>query len=426
MLERIKPMPDLVCEILDQLPNEVWTSETTTFFNPSIGGGQFQKEIENRLRSQGHSDDNIKSRVFGLETTTALIDMAVNMYGLVGQYAKMSVDDFLAAEPGVKYDVVFSAPKFNSLSKSTEESADPKRKTGNKLWYQYAFKLDTLVKDNGYVAMITPNQWLTGGVQQRKGNLGILKDIFAKKQLLVAKVAGVTEKYFKGIGVSIGWWVYQNTAVYKKSKLLLADSTVDIDFSGLEFLTPEPNETSIGIVTKVLLSKNTKFESYYFNSQCEKGSETEEQTAVNKYPHWIYGSSTSNNLVIRYFPEVKNDKVNYKKILFPMSTRYWQPYLAEANISVASLGQALRVDDVTTQEGFESVFYSRLFRYLCFNLQIAQNGFMKTVLVKSLPKLDMSRVWTDKELFEHFNLSTEEQEYIVNSTTKKSVDKTKK
>lgn len=423
MLERIKPMSGLVSEILDQLPNDVWSSQTTTFFNPSIGGGQFQKEIENRLKSHGHSKENIRSRVFGLETTTALIDMAVNMHGLVGQYAKMSVDDFMIADPGVKYDVVISAPKFNSLSKNAEESADPKRKTGNKLWYQYAFKLDTLVKEGGYVAMITPNQWLTGGVQQRKGNLGILKDIFAKKQLLVAKVAGVTEKYFKGIGVSIGWWVYQNIPVHQKSKLILADSSVDIDFAGLEFLTPEPNEISIGIVTKVLLSKNTKFESYYFNSQCEKGSETEEQTSVNKYPHWIYGSSTSNNLVVRYFPEVKNDKVNYKKILFPMSTRYWQPHLAEADISVASLGQALKVDNATTQEGFESVFYSRLFRYLCFNLQIAQNGFMKTVLVKSLPKLDMSRVWTDEELFKHFDLNKEEQEYIVNLTTKKSLDK---
>ena len=117
MLERIKPMSGLVSEILDQLPNDVWSSQTTTFFNPSIGGGQFQKEIENRLKSHGHSKENIRSRVFGLETTTALIDMAVNMHGLVGQYAKMSVDDFMIADPGVKYDVVISAPKFNSLSK---------------------------------------------------------------------------------------------------------------------------------------------------------------------------------------------------------------------------------------------------------------------------------------------------------------------
>lgn len=425
MLERIKPMQELVTEILDQLPDTVWTSEYTTFFNPSIGGGQFQKEIENRLRSAGHDDDNIRSRVFGLETTNALIDMSINMHGLVGQYAKMSIEDFFASSPDAKYDVVISAPKFNSLSKSEDESAEAKRKTGNKLWYQYAFKLDTLVNDGGYVAMITPNQWLTGGVQQRKGNLGILKDIFAKKQLLVAKIAGITEKYFKGIGVNIGYWIYQNTPIYQKSKLILSSSTVEIDFTGLEFLTPEPNELSIEIVSKVLLAANPKFESYYFNSQCEKGSETLEPTDINKFPHWIYGSSTTNNLVIRYFPSVKNDKVNYKKILFPMSTRYWQPYLAGADVSVACLGQALKVETTTTQEGFESVFYSRLFRYLCYNLQIAQNGFMKTVLVKALPKLDMSKVWTEEALFKHFGLTKEEQDYIINSTTKKSVDKNK-
>jgi hypothetical protein len=127
------------------------------------------------------------------------------------------------------------------------------------------------------------------------------------------------------------------------------------------------------------------------------------------------GSDVTDNLVVRYFPEVLNERVGYKKILFSMSTRYWQPFLADSATSVASLGQALKVDDNTTQEGFESVFYSKLFKYLCFNLQIAQNGFMKTVLVKALPKLDMSKKWTDKKIYKHFDLTQEEIDYIENA-----------
>ena len=41
MLERIKPLDALVVEILDQLPKEVWTSKTSTFLDPAMGGGQF-------------------------------------------------------------------------------------------------------------------------------------------------------------------------------------------------------------------------------------------------------------------------------------------------------------------------------------------------------------------------------------------------
>lgn len=414
MLERIKPIPGLVNEILDHFPPETWTDPTKTFCDPALGGGQFVREIENRLRDAGHSDKNISSRVFGYEYSLALIDLAINMstkQKLVGTYKKLSYNEFLTQETDMKFDVIVGNPPYQS---NHDKDASSSRKVGNKLWYQFIFKADTLIKPNGYVAMVSPNQWLSGGVNMRKNELGVLKDIFAKKQLIVATIDGISEKYFKGIGISIGWWVYQNTKIKKETKINLKSSSVEIDFTDLEFLTPEATSESISIVKKTLLEKNNKFKTYYFNSHCSPNAynESEDKTKINLYPHWIMGSDISNNLTIRYFPKVMNTRVNYKKIVFPMSTRYWQPYLADADISVTSLGQALKVEDSTTFNGFKSVFYSKLFKYLCFNLQIAQNGFMKTVLVRALPKVDLTRAWTDAELYAHFNLTQEEIDYI--------------
>lgn len=415
MLSRMKfEIEPLVTEMLDQLPDSFWTSDSTTFFDPAIGGGQFVRAVEQRLREYGHSDKNIRRRVFGLEESELHIRYAVNKHKLVGQYAKKPYDRLFEMDTTMKFDVVIGNPPYQN---SHEKDADSKRKVGNKLWYQFIFMADKLVKKDGYVMMVSPNQWLTGGVQMRKGNLGVLKDIFAKKQLITATIGGITQKYFKGIGISIGWWAYKNRPVTALTSLNLGSTTIDIDFKDLEFLTPEASEESISIVSKTLLSANPKFETYYFNSQCKPGShnETEKPTKTNKHLHWIMGSDVTDNLVVRYFPEVLNERVGYKKILFSMSTRYWQPFLADSATSVASLGQALKVDDNTTQEGFESVFYSKLFKYLCFNLQIAQNGFMKTVLVKALPKLDMSKKWTDKKIYKHFDLTQEEIDYIENA-----------
>ena len=415
MLSRMKfEIEPLVAEMLDQLPEAVWSSNSTTFFDPAIGGGQFVRAIEQRLRSCGHSDANIRGRVFGFENNLLKVQSTVNKYSLVGQYAVKPYEKFFELDNTMKFDVVVGNPPYQNTH---EKDAESKRKVGNKLWYQFIFKATELVKPNGYVTMVSPNQWLTGGVNMRKGELGVLKDVFAKKQLVSATVAGITEKYFKGIGISIGCWLLKNTPTAVPAKLNLGTIIVDVDFNGLEFLTPEASELSIGIVSKTLLAKNPKFETYYFNSQCKPDlhKETEKPTKVNKFPHWIMGSSTTDNLVLRYFPKEMNAKVNYKKILFPMSTRYWQPHLADASVNVTSLGQSLKVDDKTTQEGFESVFYSKLFKYLCFNLQIAQNGFMKTVLVKSLPKLDMSKKWTDKKIYKHFGLTQEEINYVESS-----------
>lgn len=415
MLSRMKfEIEALVTEMLDQLPASVWTSSSTTFFDPAIGGGQFVRAVEQRLREHGHSDANIRGRVFGFEESDLHIRFAVNKHKLVGQYVRKPYDKFLELDNTMKFDVVVGNPPYQN---SHEKDAESKRKVGNKLWYQFIFMADNLVKKNGYVMMVSPNQWLTGGVQMRKGGLGVLKDIFAKKQLITATIGGITQKYFKGIGISIGWWAYQNRPVTDVTPLNLGTTTINVDFKDLEFLTPEASEESISIVSKTLLASNAKFDTYYFNSQCKPNAhnETEKATKTNKHAHWIMGSDVTNNLVIRYFPKVLNGRVGYKKILFPMSTRYWQPFLTDATTSVASLGQALKVDDNTTQVGFESVFYSKLFKYLCFNLQIAQNGFMKTVLVKALPKLDMSKKWTDKAIYKHFGLTQEEIDYIENA-----------
>ena len=70
MLSRLKfEIDPLVAEILDHLPESVWTSTSTTFFDPAIGGGQFVRAIEQRLRRYGHSDANIRKRVCLLYTS---------------------------------------------------------------------------------------------------------------------------------------------------------------------------------------------------------------------------------------------------------------------------------------------------------------------------------------------------------------------
>ena len=87
MLSRMKfEIDDLVTEILDQLPQSIWTSDSTTFIDPALGGGQFVRAIEQRLRSYGHNDDNIKRRVFGCESSKLNVKYAVNKYKLIGNY----------------------------------------------------------------------------------------------------------------------------------------------------------------------------------------------------------------------------------------------------------------------------------------------------------------------------------------------------
>lgn len=156
MLFRNNCNKTLVCEMLDRLPPEVWSSNSTTFLDPAMASGQFVTEIERRLRAMGHSNDNIRSRVFGLETSRMQVNIAVNMNELVGTYAvDAGYQTFLSGEVAalqkgwpVKFDIVVGNPPYqadNGIS--------------SKLWVRFVIASDAVLRDGGHMLMVVPNSW---------------------------------------------------------------------------------------------------------------------------------------------------------------------------------------------------------------------------------------------------------------------------
>ena len=62
------------------------------------------------------------------------------------------------------------------------------------------------------------------------------------------------------------------------------------------------------------------------------------------------------------------------------------------------------------QQIVDSVFRSKLFRFI-FDIYW-NDDTLYTTFFNSLPYVDLTRTWTDQELYAHFNLTQEEIEYI--------------
>ena len=401
MLGRLKfDITGLVNEILDQLPSEVWSSSATTFLDPAIGGGQFVRAIENRLRIAGHSNENISNRVYGYESNSMRVSYAINKYGLIGTYTSKN---FLEAETDMKFDVVIGNPPYQSGNASK----------GNKLWPKFIVKSYELTNDNGITALITPTGWASGGTNI-PGGKGVIKDVFQKSQVKLINIDDITKKYFSNIGIEIGYFILNKTKNTEPTKIVLVDGTTEIDFREVDFISPRLNIFDLEITKKFFDRKFGTYEIESFDRKIKKGTidEFEEPTETHKFKHWILGGSSAQNTVYTYLNFENTPYLKYPKVLFNIGNRYWQPYYDLQGINVAAQGYAIKLKGNETEETLKSVFEHPLFVYVSFWYQLQMKGFMKTNIVKSYPALDLSKKWNKKEIYDLFNISKEEQNHI--------------
>jgi hypothetical protein len=162
MVTRLKfPIEPLVIQMLDQLPADVWTSSTTTFLDPAMGGGQFLVEIQRRLRAAGHGDLNIAERMYGCESNILRVNYSKNNKKLVTN--KLFVRNSLDYDWGdMKFDVIVGNPPYN------EDAGEERLSAGNSnnstLYTEFVkFSLSRA----SYVALVIPAGWTMKDIETK-------------------------------------------------------------------------------------------------------------------------------------------------------------------------------------------------------------------------------------------------------------------
>lgn len=240
MIFRLKmEIASLVNEMVSKLPETLFLSDSTTFLDPSMASGQYVAAIEQRLRTHGHSDENIKSRVFGVEKNMLRVNYAIKKNKLVGTYS-VDVNDIPSILIGyMKFDCIVGNPPYQR--KVGPNNTEP-------LWHIFVDKSITALTEGGYLCYVHPSGWrdVTGRYDKTK-NLIISKDIQYLE--IHNKLDGI--KTF-GATTSYDWYILKNSPSVKKTTVKFQDgSTKIIDLNALSFI---PNGSYDKIVS--LLAKN--------------------------------------------------------------------------------------------------------------------------------------------------------------------------
>ena len=142
MITRLKlEFDDLIDENLDQIPEGMWISTNSTFFDPAFAGGQILKKIIERLRKYGHNDENIKSRIFGCEENVIYKNWTVNKTKVIGT---LWTCDMINEGNNMKFDVdvIATNPPYGGQSK---------------LYQRFFNQGVEMLKEGGNIIMIHPS-----------------------------------------------------------------------------------------------------------------------------------------------------------------------------------------------------------------------------------------------------------------------------
>jgi hypothetical protein len=234
MIKRLKfDLQELINRILDQLPKEVFESDSTTFFDPSIAGGQFVKAVEERLRKYGHSDSNISKRVFGLIENNLRLNYIMNTHKLVGSY---NVGHFLKKEfSSMKFDIILGNVPYQETTGSAQSKT---------IWHLFVDKSLDMLQSNGYLCMVHPSGYRKDTSTFRK----LFKRMKALQFEFISLSNYKTGLDLFGVTTTCDWYVLKNTDKYTNTAVRGVDnSSLEIDMSQVVAL-PDSNLDKLNLI----------------------------------------------------------------------------------------------------------------------------------------------------------------------------------
>jgi len=394
---------ELVEEMLDTLPKEVWSNPNLKWLDPANGVGPFPCVIILRLMeglAEWQPDEELLYKYIVEEMLYVCELQPINMFLYLftidsrniydtniycGSFLDPNFDFHMKHVWNIeKFDIIVGNPPYQGFN--IKGSKQPKNHSS---WTKFVEKAPLILKN--YLLFVTPDSW-----RSISSKIFLL---FKKNSLLFVDTNNIA-KYFKGVNSTFGVFLFK---MGKTEDLVLINGTKH----NIDDITYIPNEgdLSLSIHKKTVMSKNDKYE-FLCDTTSNHSSSSKQYLSKEKTDKNIYEVYHTNAQTL--WSEKMSKNHNDKKVYFTISG-YFNPKYGE-NISTSEICQYFLVDNEEAGLNLINILNSKLYKFLVNTAK--WSGYLNKDIIRGLPKLDIHKIWTDEEIYSVFNLSQEEVNII--------------
>jgi len=310
----------LVNQMLDKLPDEVWTNPNYRWLDPANGMGNFMIAIYFRLmkglkNTFSDNDDEIKKHI--LENMLYMSEINKKNCFICKQIFDINNKYNLNIYNGDSLELdtkkVWDIEKFDIIVSNPPYNMPGIKATGNTIWYLFLSKFLDLVDKNKYFLFIHPSGWRKPESEKSKYK-NLFKKMTQENQMLYLEIHNTKDgmKTFN-CGTRYDWYLIHKIPSYKKTIIKDEKGVIyDIDLSKWYFL---PNYLFNDIDKIISIDKNDN--NIIFN-RTNYGTDSKHVYSVKDdvYKYTLIHSTNKDG--VRYYYSSKNDNGHFgiKKVIF--------------------------------------------------------------------------------------------------------------
>lgn len=466
--------PELVDKILDLLPDEVWRDSSLKWLDPACKTGIFLRQIAKRLmvslRDEFPDEEKRREHIFhnmlygiALTDLTALMSRR-SLYTSKNANGEKSIAKFDTPAGNISYDNRSHTYKNGACIYCGNKEGSELDRDESRERHAYNFihlrpeevktmKFDVIVgnppyqlKDGGngasaapiyhifvrqakklqprYMAFIIPSRWFSGG----KGLDAFRDEMLHDRHIKQLVDYPNAEDCFPGVEIAGGVCYFVRDAQYQGPctiTTILQDTESVLERNLDEFDTFIRWNAGVPILRKIK-SFNESTLGEIASSRKPFGfatNYTDFDFINNPDKYKIYASTQTGQRKVGYVYKTHVTKghqyIDKWKVLLPKAYRIGSstdggtihPIIAEPGSVCTETFIILKAFNTEEEaKNLVSYIHTRLFRFLVMLRKVTQDATAK--VYSFVPDLPMEHEWTDEKLFDRYDITPDEQEYI--------------